>query len=225
MRLVSRDLTLRRPRWSSMADGTTMTALGGAVGAAGRGKPSLHGRQRFGAPKLVGGSGEVAFEVLDRWERCSAAWRAIRRWRSPGQVDWVAKLSACWRDSGTATHSTGTDSPACGALDLQYHDLRPESLAATGGALRRSWTMQTPSVQWAANPPPDTRAYFRGRCLQKFAADVVAANWDFDRVRRGRGDSLRRVPMLEPARGTVEHVGTILEESETASELLDALGA
>ena len=28
------------------------------------------------------------------------------------------------------------------------------------------------------DPPTTTRAYFRGRCLQKFPDDVVAANWD-----------------------------------------------
>ena len=27
-------------------------------------------------------------------------------------------------------------------------------------------------------PPETTRAYFRGKCLQKWGADIVAANWD-----------------------------------------------
>jgi len=34
---------------------------------------------------------------------------------------------------------------------------------------------------------------------------------------------LRRVPMMEPTRGTREHVGTLLDECETVSELLDRL--
>jgi proteasome accessory factor A len=53
---------------------------------------------------------------------------------------------------------------------------------------------------------------------------VVAANWDSIVFDVG-DDPLRRVPMLEPARGTVDHVGTILEESKTVAELLDRLGA
>jgi Pup amidohydrolase len=69
----------------------------------------------------------------------------------------------------------------------------------------------------------DTRAYFRGRCLQKYPGDVVAANWDSLVFDIGR-DPLRRVPMMEPLRGTAEHVGTLIDESETARELLDRLG-
>jgi proteasome accessory factor A len=110
-----------------------------------------------------------------------------------------------------------------GALDLQYHDLRPhKSLAAKAGL--EQLVDEAEAKAAISEPPPDTRAYFRGKCLQKFADNVVAANWDSIVFDVG-DDPLRRVPMLEPARGTVEHVGTILEESETASELLDALGA
>jgi proteasome accessory factor A len=72
-------------------------------------------------------------------------------------------------------------------------------------------------------PPTTTRAYFRGRCLQKYPDDVVAANWDSLVFDIGR-DPLRRVPMMEPLRGTAEHVGTLIDESETARELLDRLG-
>ena len=28
------------------------------------------------------------------------------------------------------------------------------------------------------DPPEDTRAYFRGRCLEKYAEHVAAASWD-----------------------------------------------
>jgi proteasome accessory factor A len=38
-------------------------------------------------------------------------------------------------------------------------------------------------------------------------------------------DPLRRVPMMEPSRGSKAHVGTLLEESKTAAELLDRLGS
>ena len=74
-----------------------------------------------------------------------------------------------------------------------------------------------------AEPPTTTRAYFRGRCLQKFPNDVVAANWDSLVFDVGR-DPLRRVPMMEPLRGTADHVGKLIDESATASELLERLG-
>ena len=46
-------------------------------------------------------------------------------------------------------------------------------------------------------PPDDTRAYFRGKCLQRWGDDIVAANWDSLVFDIG-GDPLRRVPMMEP---------------------------
>ena len=57
-------------------------------------------------------------------------------------------------------------------------------------------------------PPETTRAYFRGKCLQKWATDIVAANWD-SLVFDVGGDPLRRVPMMEPLRGTAAHVGSV----------------
>jgi proteasome accessory factor A len=73
-------------------------------------------------------------------------------------------------------------------------------------------------------PPPDTRAYFRGRCLAKWADDIVAANWD-SLVFDVGSDALRRVPMMEPTRGTEAYVGTLLDECSTAAELLERLGS
>jgi proteasome accessory factor A len=73
-------------------------------------------------------------------------------------------------------------------------------------------------------PPESTRAYFRGRCLQKFPDEIVAANWD-SMVFDVGSDPLRRVPMMEPLRGTAEHVASLIDESETAVELLGRLGA
>ena len=52
-----------------------------------------------------------------------------------------------------------------------------------------------------AEPPEDTRAYFRGRCLAQYASEVVAASWDSVIFDVGR-ESLVRVPMMEPERGT-----------------------
>jgi proteasome accessory factor A len=72
-------------------------------------------------------------------------------------------------------------------------------------------------------PPPDTRAYFRGKCLQRWGDEIVAANWDSLVFDIG-GDPLRRVPMMEPMRGTQAHVGSLIDECSTAAELLERLG-
>ena len=73
-------------------------------------------------------------------------------------------------------------------------------------------------------PPTSTRAYFRGRCLAKFPEAVVAANWDSMVFDTG-SDPLSRVPMLEPLRGSAEHVASLIDQSDTAAELLRRLGA
>ena len=74
------------------------------------------------------------------------------------------------------------------------------------------------------NPPVDTRAYFRGRCLQRFGEHVVAASWDsliFD-VPGER--SLHRVPMMEPLRGTKEAVGDLIDARLDVADLVLRLG-
>ena len=72
------------------------------------------------------------------------------------------------------------------------------------------------------NPPEGTRAFFRGRCLQKWPENVLVANWDsivFD-----TGDqNLRRVPMMEPLKGTSEHVGDLIDSCETVIELIESI--
>ena len=72
------------------------------------------------------------------------------------------------------------------------------------------------------NPPNETRAFFRGKCLQKWPENVLVANWDsivFD-----IGDkNLRRVPMMEPLRGTSQHVGDLIDSCETVIELIESI--
>ena len=109
------------------------------------------------------------------------------------------------------------------ALDLQYHDLRADKCLAARVGLET--LVDEAAVRTAmTEPPTTTRAYFRGKCLQKWPGDIVAANWDSLVFDIGR-DPLRRVPMMEPLRGTREHVGRLIEECNTAAELLTRLGS
>ena len=73
------------------------------------------------------------------------------------------------------------------------------------------------------DPPEDTRAYFRGRCLDKYAASVAAASWDsviFDLPGR---ESLQRVPTIDPLRGSKAHVGELIDRCASAEELVAAI--
>jgi Pup amidohydrolase len=165
--------------------------------------------------------GEAAgTEIMRRWETVLSG---LERDRSTVAhlVDWVAKerLVNGYRDR----HDLAATDVRLKALDLQYHDMRPEkSLAARVGL-----ETMVPADEVAAamtEPPTTTRAYFRGRCLAKYPDEIVAANWDSMVFDIGR-DPLRRVPMMEPLRGTAAHVGSVIDESETAAELLARLGS
>ena len=212
MHRVSHDLSLAAPL--TMADGTTATALEIQWDLLGQAKSWA---DRFGLESVGEDCGKL---VLERWEEVLSGLESDPA-SLAGQVDWIAKKRIL--EGFMNRHDCGWDDSRLSALDLQYHDLRPaKSLAAKAGL---ETLVDDGDAEVAINEPPnDTRAYFRGKCLQRFADHVVAANWDSIVFDVG-DDPLRRVPMLEPGRGTVEHVGSLLEESETVSELLERLGA
>jgi Pup amidohydrolase len=162
----------------------------------------------------------VGSDVVQRWERVLDGLEhnrdSVASW-----VDWVAKerLVNGYRDR----HGLAPTDARLKALDLQYHDMRVErSLAGRVGLD----VIVDPADAIAAMtaPPTTTRAYFRGRCLEKWPDDIVAANWDSMVFDLGR-DPLRRVPMMEPLRGTRAHVGRLIDDSDTAAELLSKLGS
>lgn len=212
MHAVSHDLSLSKPL--DMVDGPSMTALEVQWDLLDQAKrwADGHGLEAVGE--------DCGKMVLERWEEILAGLESDPD-RLAGQIDWVAKKRIL--EGFMDRHGCGWDDSRLSALDLQYHDLRPtKSLAARAGLERL--VDDADAIVAINEPPANTRAYFRGKCLQKYTDSVVAANWDSIVFDVG-DDPLRRVPMLEPARGTVDHVGTILEESDTVSELLDRLGA
>jgi proteasome accessory factor A len=163
---------------------------------------------------------DVGADVLRRWEDVLTGLEHDRD-SVADVVDWVAKQRMV--EGFAERHRVRPGDARLKVLDLQYHDMRREKCLADRVGLQ---TLVTHDEVTAAmtNPPTTTRAYFRGRCLAKWPTDIVAANWDSMVFDVGR-DPLRRVPMMEPLRGTKEHVGRLIDESDTATELLARLGA
>jgi proteasome accessory factor PafA2 len=162
-------------------------------------------------------------DVLERWESVLSRLEADPLSLS-AELDWVAKLALL--ESYRERDGLEWSHPKLHLVDLQYSDVRParglyHRLVSLG---RMERLLNDDDVARAVHEPPsDTRAYFRGRCLAKYAPHVAAASWDsviFDLPGR---DALQRVPTLEPLRGTKAHVGELLDRCRTAEELVQAL--
>jgi len=162
----------------------------------------------------------VERDVLARWEHVLLGLESdpvsMASW-----VDWIAKRRII--DGYADRHRAEPGDARLKAIDLQYHDLRADRGLASRAGLD---TIVDPTEVAAAvtEPPTTTRAYFRGRCLAKYPESVVAANWDSMVFDAGR-EPLSRVPMMEPLRGTADHVARLIDESDTAAELLARLGS
>jgi proteasome accessory factor PafA2 len=139
-------------------------------------------------------------------------------------LDWVAKLRII--DEYRNRDGLAWDDPKLRLLDLQYHDVdRRRGLyhrLARRGEMRRMFT-DAEIERAVTTPPEDTRAWFRGRCIEKYGDAIVAANWDSLVFDVGE-EVLKRVPMMEPRRGTRASVGDLIERSDTAADLVDGLG-
>ena len=210
---VSADLSLSVP--IRLADGSTATALEvqwELLGAARR-------YAKEAGLDALGGDGPGG-AVLARWEAVLHALEtdpdALAR-----QLDWVAKhqimrafcerRSCDWSDSRLA------------AMDLQYHDLRPERSLFQRLAMERL-VDERDRDQAVSQPPRDTRAFFRGTCLARWPEAVVSANWD-SLVFDVGADTLRRVPMMDPLKGTADYTADLLDASADPAALLERLSS
>ena len=164
----------------------------------------------------IGGS--TALDVMERWATTLNGLETDPLQLST-TIDWVAKYRLF--DAYRERHGLQWHDARIAAMDIQYHDMRPGRGLAKRIGLE---TIVNSSEVEAAmtRPPEDTRAFFRGECLRKWPNDIVAANWD-SLVFDVGADPLRRIPMMEPTKGTLDHVGTVLEECDTPLELLERL--
>ena len=176
---------------------------------------ALHGSQCIESPGLP----DESKLLLDSWQRVLEGLESNPE-SVADVVDWVAKRRLV--DGYAGRHGLAGTDARLKAIDLQYHDMRIDRCLALRVGLR---TMCDPTAVEDAitSPPESTRAYFRGRCLEKWPNEVVAANWD-SLVFDVGNEPLRRIPMMEPLRGTRDLVGDLIETSNNPRELIDRLG-
>ena len=214
LRAISHDPTCRH--LVTLRDGRRMTAVQLQMEYLDRARK--YTEDRYGADV-----DEMTADVLNRWESILGR-LAEDPMLTSRELDWVAKLELL--EGYRTRDGLGWGHPRLQLVDLQYSDVRPERglynrLAARGRMVR---IVSDEEVTRAMeNPPDDTRAYFRGRCLQKYPDSVAAASWDSVIFDIPGHDSLQRVPTLEPLRGTKAHVGDLIDRCRTATELVAAL--
>jgi proteasome accessory factor A len=212
MRKVSYDMTMAQPL--ELANGRSMTALEIQW-------EHLDLARKYAEDRGLEPVGEdVGAEVVRRWEEVLTALETDPS-SLASQLDWVAKHQLI--DAYRERHGLTWTSPKLAAMDLQYHDLRPEKSLFARMPMEALVTDAEVDLA-TSEPPPDTRAYFRGKCLQKWSSSIAAANWDSLVFDLG-GDPLRRVPMMEPLRGTKTMVDSLLEGCASPAELLEKLGS
>lgn len=196
-----------------MSDGTSKTALDIQY-------VFLEAAHKYCAERMI--SDPDTEEVLSLWE--STLDKLARDpMECSSTLDWVAKLALL--QGYIRRDGSEWSDPRLALIDLQYSDIdRTRGIAAKledKGSLARLFS-DSEVNRAAVEPPHDTRAFFRGECIRRYPENVAAASWDSVVFDTG-GDTLLRVPTLEPLKGTRDSVRQVLEASPTASDLLDSL--
>ncbi|MCW3766284.1 depupylase/deamidase Dop [Paenarthrobacter ureafaciens] len=177
--------------------------------------------QETGVADAISGDGHT-HEVLERWESTLTALGTDPA--SATSVEWVAKKSLL--EGYRSRDGLEWDDARLGLVDLQWSDIRPEKglyyrMLSRNRMLR---IVDDADVTRAVSEPPvDTRAYFRGKCVSTFGKDVVGASWDsviFDVPGLGK---LQRVPTREPLRGTQALTEPLFRKHQEAGPFLAEL--
>lgn len=212
LQAVSHDPSLRH--LLTLSDGRRVTALD---------IQEMYLDAAEGAVKEQGGGDNQTSDVVRRWRSLLAVLRR-EPMEAAREVDWIAKLKVlqAYRNRDSLEWSD----PRLALVDLQYADLRPDKgiyyrLAARG---EMEHLVEEEDVVTAVdNPPRDTRAYFRGRCISSFPKEVVGASWDSIIFELPSQRRLQRIQTREPLRGTAELTEELFAGSRTAEEFIARL--
>ena len=207
---ISRDQTYK---WQfKLANGTTISAI------------DLQREYLALAQKHLAAQSEDTDWVLVEWESVLDELEKDPM-NLTDRLDWVAQkwlLEEFIREEKLTWDNSWLQS-----LDLEYHNIDQGVGLYYGmeaqGLMRRVVTDQ--QIDYAIhNPPADTRAYFRGKSLDKFGPQVKSVQWDnitFD----VKGRSPVSVSMNQLADGEIAaRYNRILDQAQTVEALVENLG-
>jgi proteasome accessory factor A len=139
------------------------------------------------------------------------------------RLDWAAKHHLL--DSFRQQENLGWDSPWLQSLDLEYHLLkRDEGLffALESSGQMRTLLSEAEIIHAVQHPPSTSRAYLRGRSVQKFAREMKTAQWD--NLVFKVGDELYRLDLSQAFPGMrLEEMMAAMDRSDSIHDLIREL--
>ncbi len=163
-------------------------------------------------------------DVLVRWEEVLG-----KLDRDPRllvhELDWVAKRHLI--ESYMDRKRCGWADPRTRLMDLQYHDVRQDKglyYTLERGHMIDRLLQDSEIARAELTPPTGTRAYFRGRCVKKYARSVYGASWTSVLFDVGN-TTIKKIPLMEPLRGTESLTAELLDGAESVQALLAKLSA
>lgn len=159
-------------------------------------------------------------EVLQRWDEVVALLRE-QPLLTAGILDWTAKYALV---SSYVERGVPWDSAKLKLIDLQYSDIDPSR--SLYHALVKKGRMRTlfssAEIEAAAcTAPKNSRAYFRGRVLEKFGDHVRAASWQ--NISLALGDQIIRIPIVDVAGWTEKHSAELIDSASSVEEFIHNL--
>jgi len=208
---VSRDLTVKGSLL--LQNGQHITAL--AIQQA-----FLHAAHEFYTTRELS---PITKDVLIRWESVLEKLE-----QDPSElnreIDWVAKRALI--ESYVDRKRCSWQDPRIAMMDLQYHDVRPSkglyyTLERTGKIERLTHDEEIQRAMQTA--PAQTRAFFRGACLQRFPQQVYGMSWT-SVLLESSDATIKRIPLMDPYRGTQSLTQELFQDIDSVDQLLSRLG-
>ena len=162
-------------------------------------------------------------EALKEWalilDKMSEEPRQLNR-----EIDWLIKLWFIERYK--ERKGLYWSDPRLKRIDIYYHCLSKEIglyyALEQQNKVRKVINEKGAIEEFINQPPKDSRAYFRARCLSKFSQHIVEANWDSISFKTS-GNRIKRLLLPDPQKGTYNLVNDLVEQSNTVEELLKNL--
>ena len=111
-------------------------------------------------------------------------------------------------------------------LDLEYHDIRHTGGGVfyrlqNGGLVERLLTDEEID-KMVSSPPPDTRAWLRGKIVERFSKQVVGADWSYVKLQQTPHtveSVIYRLEFPNPLVGTEQDMAQVWDRLKTPEQM------